>query len=189
MPTEHPLELRLLQLLREQPGGVTEYTLLRQLQAEGWLAEHRLSDTLGLFRAHFLLFHHLHRLRCGLLTARLGDLTITALEIQLHPYTPGTAALTAADPLLSYYLHEGHLATTTAAEVQALLDRFFSLAHAREGRAGALTTLGLSDPVDDTAIRHRYRQLAMRYHPDRGGSDEQLKRINAAMALLRCRSL
>ena len=39
---------------------------------------------------------------------------------------------------------------------------------------------GLSYPVNLNALRERYRQLALNYHPDKGGSLEMMQRLNTA---------
>jgi hypothetical protein len=53
----------------------------------------------------------------------------------------------------------------------------------------ALELLGLAWPVDQAAMRARYKDLAKRYHPDATGGDRQaedrLKDINRAYSLLR----
>ncbi|MEM8615295.1 MAG: J domain-containing protein [Pseudomonadota bacterium] len=40
--------------------------------------------------------------------------------------------------------------------------------------------LGLKGEVTSDQIKHRWRELSRRYHPDRGGSAEQMARINRA---------
>ena len=40
--------------------------------------------------------------------------------------------------------------------------------------------LGLTYPIDLNALRERYRQLALNYHPDKGGSLEMMQRLNTA---------
>ena len=39
---------------------------------------------------------------------------------------------------------------------------------------------GLSYPIDLNTLRERYRQLALIYHPDKGGSLEMMQRLNTA---------
>ena len=39
---------------------------------------------------------------------------------------------------------------------------------------------GLTYPIDLNALRERYRQLALSYHPDKGGSLEMMQRLNTA---------
>ena len=40
--------------------------------------------------------------------------------------------------------------------------------------------LGVSPLDSEATIRERYRELARRYHPDRGGDSEAMQRLNAA---------
>jgi hypothetical protein len=55
----------------------------------------------------------------------------------------------------------------------------------------ALDVLGLDWPVDQPALRARYKELAKRYHPDANGGDrsteDRLKDVNRAYSLLRQR--
>src|SRR3989442_4668855 len=51
-------------------------------------------------------------------------------------------------------------------------------------RQQALTVLGLPPTATPQQIKRRYRALAKRYHPDRGGDQQQMKRIIAAYEYL-----
>jgi DnaJ-class molecular chaperone len=51
-------------------------------------------------------------------------------------------------------------------------------------RQRALAVLGLPANATPQQIKRRYRTLAKRYHPDRGGDREQMQRIIAAYELL-----
>ncbi|GAA0577676.1 hypothetical protein GCM10009416_15290 [Craurococcus roseus] len=55
----------------------------------------------------------------------------------------------------------------------------------------ALDVLGLDWPVDHSAMRNRYKELAKRFHPDLNngdrGAEEKLKDVNRAYSLLRKR--
>lgn len=53
-------------------------------------------------------------------------------------------------------------------------------------RTAALAVLGLAEPTDWPAIRRRYRELAGRHHPDRGGEAGRLQEIHAALRILGC---
>jgi curved DNA-binding protein CbpA len=44
--------------------------------------------------------------------------------------------------------------------------------------------LGVAPDADAEAIRAAHRRLAANVHPDRGGSDELARRVNAARDLL-----
>jgi len=54
----------------------------------------------------------------------------------------------------------------------------------RRARQKALAELDLSDPVGLDEIRERYRRLAARHHPDRGGDPIRMQRLNAAWRVL-----
>lgn len=52
-------------------------------------------------------------------------------------------------------------------------------------RQQALRVLGLPPNATPEQIKRRYRTLAKRYHPDRGGDQREMQRIIAAYELLR----
>ena len=51
-------------------------------------------------------------------------------------------------------------------------------------RQRALKVLGLPTNATPQQIKKRYRDLAKRYHPDRGGDQQQMQRIIAAYEFL-----
>lgn len=51
-------------------------------------------------------------------------------------------------------------------------------------RQQALAVLGLPPNATRQQIKRRYRALAKRYHPDRGGDQRQMQRVIAAYELL-----
>lgn len=51
-------------------------------------------------------------------------------------------------------------------------------------RQQALRVLGLPSNATPQQIKRRYRTLAKRYHPDRGGDQREMQRIIAAYELL-----
>ncbi len=179
-----PLGDRLLDLLRAHPDGLSEFALIAALDDPA-INRESLSDALPLFQTHFLLFHHLYRLQERLQREREGCLDIHCLKIVLRPYSAGNEQLPAqGDPLRDYYLDLDNLETTGKEEVDELLAAFW-LRYASHGeREAALKVLGLDGTADFPAIRRRYRELAMRHHPDRGGDTGILQAINGAMAVL-----
>ena len=51
-------------------------------------------------------------------------------------------------------------------------------------RQQALAVLGLPSDATHQQIKRRYRELAKKYHPDRGGDQKEMRRIIAAYQLL-----
>lgn len=177
----------LLELLQLHPEGLSEYELLQRLRSDARIEfdQDRLDDPQDLFRTHFLLFHHLHRLRERLHAERTADLEIHTLSIRLLGSSAMTTqALAQPDPLSAYYLDLDNLAGTTREDVEQLLGRFWTHFGRYDRRSEALAVLELPVEADTETIRLQYRRLAMQHHPDRGGDQTRLQAINAAMAVL-----
>lgn len=178
---------QLFELLKAAPEGLSEYELLLRLSR--WQnGEPRLpSDTLELFRSHFLLFHTLYRLRDQLHAGGQATLQISPLCIRLLPYQAGEHALSENEPLRDYYLDLNHLRDTGADDVEQMLGNFWLRLHGSEDKRDALAALDLdehAEELDLAVIRQRYRQLVSLHHPDRGGCTQRLQRINSAMETL-----
>ncbi|WP_190275812.1 DNA-J related domain-containing protein [Thiorhodovibrio frisius] len=180
----------LLNILKKHPEGISEYDLLRVLaqKHQASFASAPFRSELALFHAHFLLFNALYRLRDRLAEAGVAWLEIDTLCIALRPGGAGgssqSRALARPDPLRAYYLDIHQLATTDAQQVADWLGDFWMRYFALESRAAALAVLGLADPVDAQAVRRRYRELAMRLHPDRGGDADSFSRLMSAKQVL-----
>ncbi|HRD65218.1 MAG TPA: DNA-J related domain-containing protein [Candidatus Competibacter sp.] len=188
------LEAQLLVLLNGNPAGLSEHELLKCLRkTHPSFANFDARQPLSLFRGHFLLFHALYRLRDRLSRERSGRLVIGPLRIALERAAPADAAQadilslapSASGDVAGWYADLRRWQATTAAEVVELLRQFHAARRANGRRQAALAELGLQDPVDDAAIKRRYRRLAMCHHPDRGGDGQRLREINAALAVLR----
>jgi hypothetical protein len=182
------LQQLLRTILEQQPQGMAEHALLKALQrrGEGDFPDRLFDDTLVLFRAHFLLFHALYRLRERLLASGEGLLEIDPLCIRLRPLAQAAHQdLAGHDPLRDYYLDLGNLTATTVDDVTQMLGGFWSRFYARGHRAQALAVLGLEPEADLATAQRRYRQLAMACHPDRGGDAARFQAIQEAIAILR----
>ncbi|EXJ11352.1 DNA-J related domain-containing protein [Nitrincola nitratireducens] len=172
----------IVRILEANPQGVSEFALLKSLQSDNiiHLDPDTFTDSLKLFQTHFLLFHHLYRLRDEWHEAGKGSLSIHTLSIQLRPYVQGDAGLVLNDPLRAYYLDLNELAKTEAEDVERLLHRFWrglSQPVQSDERQQALSILGLENDVDASNIQKAWRQQAMALHPDRGGDAEQFKQV------------
>jgi hypothetical protein len=178
----------LLDYLGMQPDGISEYDLIQHLREQDLfeLAPDELlsSDSLVMFRIHFVLFHALYHLRDHVRQQQLHDLDLNPVCIRLLQYQENESALVEYDGLYEYYMDTGNLNETAAEDVDEMLQRFWLRMDNSERRAEALKELDLEDPVSNDDIRKQYRRLAMKHHPDRGGEREKLQRINAAVSIL-----
>ena len=180
---------QLHQLLRDIPTGIGEYQLIQLLKARQCvhIPNLPLTDKLALFRTHFLLFNALYRLREQLWATQSGSLQISALNIQLLPYQPGSSELSEHDPLRDYYLDLDQLNDTDEQDVEKLLLSFWTRMQGGEEKQAALELFELEDSEPSltfATIKHRYRQLVSQHHPDRGGNTARLQSINKAMEIL-----
>lgn len=177
----------LLAIFHTHPDGLSEHQLIRNLAKDNHeFGPDVFTDELSLFQCHFILYHHLYRLRDKLWNEKQGDLIIHCLKIVLHPYPIDADPLpTTHDPLRAYYLDLTHLEKTGKKDILEMLDTFWLRFARNDRRAEALAALGLADPVESREIKRRYRELAMEHHPDRGGEMKKLQTINAAMELLK----
>ena len=171
--------------LENNSQGISEYDLIQSLRPQGFF-DFLSSPAMPheLFRAHFILFHALYLLRDRFLADKCYLLNIDTLKIHLLPYIEGEKDLQEADKLRDYYLDFNNLETTSEDDIYDMLASFWNNLNKIENREEALAELGLEDPVDDKTIKQEYRRLAMQHHPDRGGDNEKLQKINEAITLL-----
>lgn len=188
----NPLLADIEQILNESATSLAEHQVIQLLKQKGLVAADYSFSPLLLFRVHFLVFNALYSLQP--VFAEQGQaLIISPLEIYSRPLAEGSSAETLAEledqPLREFYLDWNYYHETTEEGVEELLQKFWR-SFARRGAVGnkerreALAELELEDPVSAADIKLQYRRLAMAHHPDRGGSEERLRRINAALAVL-----
>lgn len=184
-------ENTLLALLK-QKNPISEFELLKALEATQKFNFSLSHQELELFQTHFLLFHFLYQLRDKWLANVTGRLEIHTLEICLHPCHDEVnlatkATLAKIDPLRDYYLNLENL-NITAAEVNALLDQFWArFAQQQSSQLSQsqletdLALLQLSfEQMNLEMVSHQSRKLLQNAHPDRGGSAQAFQSIKEA---------
>ena len=182
-------EQHLLKVLLLHSSGLSEFELIKKLEAEGQpgFETDCLIGNLSLFQTHFFLFHSLYLLSEQLAAdlEQQYQLEITPLCIQLIPQKNNTgSSLAGHNPLRDYYLDLNNLIEVNETEVDQLLTSFWERFITNDERRDALKELELQDPVDWPTIKKQHRRLAMQHHPDRGGDEKRLQAINAAMDAL-----
>ena len=187
IPLEN-FENLLLDILKSNPDGIGEYDLIQQLRDQDLFEldpdELLSSDSLVMFRIHFIVFHALYRLRNNVRGQQVFEIDLNPVRIRLLSYAENESALAEYDAVYDYYMDTGNLQNTNTEDVDEMLSRFWLRLDNTERRAEALNELGLEDPVSNEEIQKQYRRLAMKHHPDRGGEREKLQRINSAVSVL-----
>lgn len=102
-----------------------------------------------------------------------------------------TSALQTADPLAAYYLDLDNLYATGEQDVERLLDSFWQALRSNEPqvsaaqRSEALVLLNFTAMPDNQAqLKRQFRILLHQYHPDKGGSNVQVRRLQWAYKVL-----
>jgi len=182
------IQLSLLKILENSPEGISEYELIHQIKDELEIEDKNqlFRDSHKLFTVHFFLFHALYHLRSRLWTEKKWILEITPLKIHLAPWhQTGNLSLADTDVMSGYYMDIKNLEQTGKEDVEYLLNCFWRRYLNQDEKYTALQTLELTEPVTLDDVTIQYRKLAMKYHPDRGGSTEKIQEINNAMTLLK----
>lgn len=192
MSDDNPLVSEIERILAEPAPPATEYQLIQVLKQRGLVPPDYSFSPLSLFRVHFLVFNALYSLQ-PVFAERNMALIISPLAIYIRPLERDALGEALAEmedqPLREFYLNWDYYREATEDSVEELLQKFWR-SFARRGVVGdqerrdALAELELEDPVSPADIKRQYRRLAMTHHPDRGGSEERLRRINAALAVL-----
>lgn len=187
LPDHNPLMGPVLRLLRSHPLGLSEHQIIRSLEAAPGFPVTTQEPQLALFQKHFLVMNALYRLRDSLWCEEKLVLEISPLRIVLR--LAGTSednGLQNSDhALTSYYLDWQQLQQTRADDVAELLAGFWQRFSGVERRDWALAVLDLPGHADWPVIQHRYRQLAARHHPDRGGDTAIFLEVREAFETLR----
>lgn len=187
----NPLLDMVRQLLFAAGQQYSEHALLKIAQARGLLPEAFSGCPKQLFQAHFALFNALYQLQ-GELAAQQLYLDIGLVQVEVHSMQ-GPACGSALDSgrdnkLREYYSDWSHFDSATVASVNELLDDFWRRVESRPvataDRARALRVMELAEPVSWSAVKKRYRRLAMQHHPDRGGDADALQEVHWAMSVL-----
>lgn len=190
IPINTPPELMKLieTLLRNHPSGMREIELIHALNEEvpELISKDSLSDSLKLFRVHFVLFNALYQLRLNLIEQQSGLLEIGQITIVLYPWSSSESQqLTKHDTLQKYYLDYTNLRETDRQQIEEMLDGFWKKFLAQDGKEEALELLQLPAQSSKKQIRDQYRRLSMVHHPDRGGDTLKYQKINDAYSLLK----
>ena len=173
-----------IQLLLEVPDqpSYSEHELLKALdfsEHESISAEKNAMS--ALFTKHFLLMHCVYSLRNYYSENNLGHLSVSPLSIQFTPLSDAKRSEVSQEHenqvLADYYLDLANLRNESEESIQEMLGEFWHKFATQyvitdEELAHALTVMDFEALPNLAELRRRYRELASRCHPDKGGSEE-----------------
>ena len=184
---KNPLIPDILALLHEHTAGISEYLIIKSLDSH--IGFDGIGDDyqLALFQKHFMVMNALYQLQQQLAEEHLL-LEISPLNIQLTTLPAGTSETQLTDSvnakLGEYYLDWSNFNNTSSEDVEALLEKFWTLYISADDRLEALTVLELDAEACEASINRRYRELAAIHHPDKGGDPAVFIRIRQAYETL-----
>ena len=186
---ENPLIAEIARILHQQPEGMSEYELMRQLGFDQLdLASDGADAQLVLFRKHFLIMNALYRLQ-PIFVDEGFLLVISALNIRLEAITVSSSEYALSDEttpaaVRDYYLDWREFDQSSNASVEALLNSFWQRFIAPDKIVAAHEVLALEMPTDRDTVRKQFRRLAAKHHPDKGGDSTSFQRIREAYETL-----
>jgi len=185
----NPLVPDILSSLHAYPDGISEYDLLQVLGEHQGFSRLCESGQLAIFQRHFMVMNGLYQLQQQLWQEEQVYLEISPLLIQLGRRSAtgeSTQTLLAqSSTLASYYLDWNNYAGTSEQDVIDLIGNFWCRFVSDDDRHAAFEVLELEQEADQQTIMHRYRTLAARHHPDKGGDKDMFIRIRQAYEVLK----
>ena len=143
-----------------------------------------LSNTLELFKAHFLVRHALYTLRGRWRSTQQAELRISSIELEkvqyrsdIDTHNQKSTDVAQQDLLAAYYLDIENYHEMTEAEVNLLLKGFWQQLQSPAQSADALNTLGLNEGATYREIKAAFRKAAQTAHPDKGGDESRFKSL------------
>lgn len=179
------------EIIRDSPQGISEYELLRKIEAiVGWPEQLSPDPNLLIFQKHFLLMNALYSLQEQIYHHSKEVLVINPLCIQIHPISANEASKSVDSDncnakLKEYYLDFSHFKNASVQSVDELLAQFWMKFHNTERRDAALLLLELPTSASEKEIKEQYKKLAHQHHPDKGGDAERFVNIQEAWEILK----
>ncbi|MDH5710590.1 MAG: DnaJ domain-containing protein [Gammaproteobacteria bacterium] len=186
--TKNPLIPDILSLLHQHPDGITEYMIIKSLDDHAGFSDINEDYQLAVFQKHFMVMNALYQLQRQLLEEERLYLDISPLHIQLVVTTNNSSCKSLSEvsnkKLSEYYLDWENFENTTLEDVEKLLEKFWTIYQSNDSRLSSLNILELNETADHAMIRQRYRELAAKHHPDKGGDPSEFIKIRRAYELL-----
>ena len=146
---------------------------------------------LALYQKQFITQAALCELYFDYASAGQKYVSISPISVAIVEYTAPTREQSAGLPVDEYvpnfefYLTADNFYSATPETVQSLLDAFWTRFSAQMQQLPALEVLGLQEGASWQAIQKRFRELAAKNHPDKGGDKHAFIQIRHAFECLK----
>lgn len=183
----NPLISAILQVLQQNPQRLAIHHLLAKIQTQINIPKLDNNEQLALFKLNWLMMNALYQLQQSLLSEGYF-LHLSTLDIHLEALTNNNQAESAelqSQKLRDYYLDWKNFNETSIEEINAMLEGIWQDCYKPEQKQQAFKTLGLKPNASKQKVKLRYRELANKHHPDKGGNTETFMQIRQAYELLK----
>ncbi len=176
---DNPFILPILSLLEKSNKSWKVHHFLVELENDSFMVSLDEDAQLDLFKRNFLIMNALYQLQETLLPQQW--LQTESMDIRLMPRLKDNYSkqeIDVLDPLREYYLDWKNY-DAKREDVRELLNSFWrryqseigSTTEERMERKKALAVLGLKETASEHEIRHQWRKMALKWHPDRSEGD------------------
>lgn len=168
--------------------NTNEFELLKWLESQNIMNKIEFTDSLSMFRAHFILYNALYRLQDFLAANKNGGLLLQLTKISRFKHINDDQQQVSIDKgLAEYYLNEEHYFMTSKQQVDELLNNFWHQYIAHQSMDEHLLVLEIKGVKTWQEIKQQYRKLCLIHHPDKGGDKLHFQRIQEAYEAIKLR--
>ena len=176
---DNPFILPILSFLEQSNKSWKVHHFLVELEKDSFMVRLDEDTQLDLFKRNFLIMNALYQLQETLLPQQW--LQLESMDIRLMQRVKEDhlkQEIDVLDPLREYYLDWKNY-DAKREDVRELLSSFWrryqseigSTTEERMERKKALAVLGLKETASEHEIRHQWRKMALKWHPDRSEGD------------------
>lgn len=171
----------------ELAGPAKPFDLIQRLNQQG-LFDFFAGDEpmLALYKKNFLAMHALYTVQDRLLSRGIS-LAISPISLTVTPLADceGSALTAEATALGEFYLDLNYFNDATSETAHKLLESFWQKYHAHDHLTEAFAVLELEPTQVFAEVKAQYRRLANIHHPDKGGDEEQFRRMQEAYGVIK----
>lgn len=182
----NPLVPAVLQVLCERAGSLAIHQLLQQVKKRYTIPPLDSDAQVAVYKLNWLIMNALYQLQTDFYQQGYY-LHISTLDIHLEALSDNANAEvkpSSNEALRDYYLDWRRFSETSKEQVEDLLAGMWRYAISDEKAQNAYTILGLEPHTTIAQVRKRYRHLASRYHPDKGGTAEEFMQVREAYEII-----
>lgn len=186
---KNPLIAEILSFIEQKPEGITEFEIIKMLEAKEYFNNLADEDELALFQKHFITMNALYQLQLSLWENDAIYLDITSVRVSVvTEYCSEKSsynALSETSSVREYYLDWENYNKTDQEQVLEMLNSFWQMYFNQDKLISAYKTLELAQREPINVVKKQYRKLVTKCHPDKGGSHSDFIAVRQAYEVIK----